>query len=132
MVTSVVRQALLDPETIFRVVLAGTRHFDPAEQNLIPLIQPDPALRLRTIDLFAPENVGAALSMLKAREVYLHIDLDVLDPSQFAGPIQRNSEHSCPSSKQSAPCSTDCQAGNPTLSPPLHGNNTAKCNRRHT
>lgn len=71
--------------TKWQVVLAGTRSFDPGEQDLIPLIQPDPAMRLRTVDLCAPENVGSALGMLLAHEVYLHIDLDVLDPTEFGG-----------------------------------------------
>ncbi|PZS08113.1 MAG: arginase [Acidimicrobiales bacterium] len=69
----------------WRVLLAGARTLDAAEQELIPHIQPDPTLRLRNVDLCAPENVGYALEMLQAHEVYLHIDLDVLDPTEFDG-----------------------------------------------
>jgi arginase len=64
-----------------RIVLAGVRSTDPDEEvylaaNSIPMID-------------SPEVTGesliAALEATGATAVYVHIDLDVIDPSQFAG-----------------------------------------------
>jgi arginase len=65
-----------------RVVLAGTRDIDPGEDELItqrgiPLVE--------AADLATPDALVRAVSATGARQVYLHIDLDVLDPSEFAG-----------------------------------------------
>ncbi len=62
-----------------RVILAGTRSLDDGELAYIeaagiPVIAPD-ALNI--------ESLTAALSASGATSVYLHIDLDVLDPAEF-------------------------------------------------
>ncbi|WP_020661814.1 arginase family protein [Amycolatopsis benzoatilytica] len=57
-----------------RVALFGTRAFDPAEEKAIAS-----GLAVRT------EDVAAALATAGADRVYLHVDLDVLDPGEFAG-----------------------------------------------
>lgn len=61
-----------------RLVLVGARAFDPPEDAFIaergiPVLDGDPAALVAAV-----ERTGAA-------SVYLHIDLDVLDPSEFAG-----------------------------------------------
>ena len=61
------------------VILAGTRSFDDAEQAYVD------AVRIRVI---APEaldaaSLTAALVASGATSVYIHVDLDVLDPAEF-------------------------------------------------
>jgi arginase len=70
---------LLEPG---RLVLAGTRSLDDAEADFVAeagivLLAPE---RLTT-----PEAVLAALRASGARTVYLHVDLDVLDPAEITG-----------------------------------------------
>jgi arginase len=65
-----------------RVVLAGTRDIDPGEDEVIaergiPLVE--------AADLATPDALLQAVQATGASHVYLHIDLDVLDPSEFAG-----------------------------------------------
>ncbi|WP_382305265.1 arginase family protein [Herbiconiux sp. UC225_62] len=72
-------EPILDPGL---VVLAGTRALDDAEADYaeaagIALLSPD---RFDTA-----EAVIAALRDTGATEVYLHVDLDVLDPSEIDG-----------------------------------------------
>lgn len=72
-------EAVLDPGL---VVLAGTRALDDAEADYaeeagIALLSPD---RFDT-----PDAIIAALRDTGATEVYLHVDLDVLDPSEIEG-----------------------------------------------
>ncbi len=55
-----------------RVVLVGTRAIDPAEQAAI-----DRDLTTTTHD--------AAGVLRGASDLYVHVDLDVLDPTQFPG-----------------------------------------------
>ena len=62
-----------------RVILAGTRSLDDGELAYIeaagiPVIAPE------ALDI---ESLTAALSASGATSVYLHIDLDVLDPAEF-------------------------------------------------
>ena len=62
-----------------RVILAGTRSLDDGELAYIeaagiPMIAPE------ALDI---ESLTAALSASGATSVYLHIDLDVLDPAEF-------------------------------------------------
>jgi arginase len=61
------------------VCLIGTRDLDPAESEHL-LRSETPAL---SVDYY-PEQLGPTLESLRARtdSVYLHIDLDVLDPSE--------------------------------------------------
>jgi arginase len=69
----------LSPE---RVVLAGARATDPGEDDYLA------ASGIKSIDvekLNAPRTMLAALKSMGATSVYLHIDLDVLDPAEIAG-----------------------------------------------
>lgn len=61
-----------------RLVLVGARSFDPPEEAFIaergiPVLDGD------------PEALVAAVERTGAAAVYVHIDLDVLDPGEFAG-----------------------------------------------
>ncbi|MBX3098195.1 MAG: arginase family protein [Salinibacterium sp.] len=64
-----------------RVVLVGARAFDPEEDAVIA------ARGIRTIDAetLSPETLIAAVEATGARRVYVHIDLDVLDPADMTG-----------------------------------------------
>lgn len=65
-----------------QVVLAGTRAVDDGEQRYIE----DSGLRLITVDQLAtPDAVISAIQATGASAVYLHIDLDVLDPAAMTG-----------------------------------------------
>lgn len=75
----------LSPEStvpLERVVLAGTRDIDPAEAELIAGRN---VTALSIDDLDSPEALVAAVRRIGARHVYVHIDLDVLDPSALNG-----------------------------------------------
>jgi arginase len=63
-----------------RVILAGTRALDDGELAFIetagiPILAPDS---------LTPESLTAALAASGATSVYLHVDLDVLDPAEFS------------------------------------------------
>jgi arginase len=65
-----------------RVVLAGTRDLDPAEDALIT------ERGVVSVDADAVESVGALVDAVRATgasTVYVHIDLDVLDPAELQG-----------------------------------------------
>ncbi|WP_033295266.1 arginase family protein [Amycolatopsis jejuensis] len=57
-----------------RVALFGTRSFDSAEEDAIAA-----GLAVRT------DDVAATLNAAGAHQLYLHLDLDILDPGEFAG-----------------------------------------------
>ncbi len=60
-----------------RVVLVDARDLDPAESELLD------ASRLRRVKI---EEVGSALrTALATGPIYLHVDLDVLDPAELPG-----------------------------------------------
>ena len=63
-----------------RVVLAGTRALDDSESDFIDAS----GIRLLGPNEITPDNLVEALLATGAASVYLHIDLDVLDPSEFA------------------------------------------------
>ncbi len=72
-----VAEAPIEPR---RVVLAGTRSLDDAEAAYVEAARPAMVRSDRlTTDL------GAAVDALDVDEVYLHVDLDVLDPGEFGG-----------------------------------------------
>ena len=65
-----------------RVILAGAREFDEAETAFVD------ASGLRVLDIASladPAVLTAALTATGASAVYLHVDLDVLDPAVFSG-----------------------------------------------
>ena len=65
-----------------RVVLAGTRAWDAEEERVVA------ALGIRTVgvgDLADPESLAEAVVSTGASRVFVHIDLDVLDPSEITG-----------------------------------------------
>lgn len=67
------------PLTPDRVILAGVRAIDDAESDAIDtlgIVHLDP--RLLTV-----ETLSAAIIASGAESVYLHIDLDVIDPAEF-------------------------------------------------
>jgi arginase len=69
------------PLSADRLILAGVRSADPEEDAYIQ----DARIRsIGTIE-FSPEALLEALAEIGADSVYLHIDLDVLDPADFAG-----------------------------------------------
>lgn len=75
----------LTPETAIpldRVVLAGTRDIDPAEAELI---SSRAITQLDTDQLTTPSTLVDAVRGTGANQVYLHIDLDVLDPAELVG-----------------------------------------------
>lgn len=65
-----------------RVVLAGTRDIDAAEAELI---RTRSVAILGSDDLETPEALVEAVRRTGAAHVYLHIDLDVLDPAALNG-----------------------------------------------
>jgi arginase len=65
-----------------RVVLAGVRDIDPAEDVFIT----EQAIPLVPVEGFGtPEALVAAVKRTGAAHIYLHIDLDVLDPATIMG-----------------------------------------------
>jgi arginase len=66
----------LDPA---RVILAGTRALDTGELDYIA----DSGIRSLTPLELTPGSLASALRDCDADAVYLHIDLDVLDPAEF-------------------------------------------------
>lgn len=72
-------RGILSPD---RVVLAGARELDEAEQRYIE----EHGIRLVSPGEFAdPQTLVAAIAATGAARVYLHIDLDVFDPSAITG-----------------------------------------------
>ena len=63
------------------VVLAGTRALDEPEAAFAL----SSGIRILAPDDLTVESVLEALTATGAHNVYLHIDLDVLDPGEFAG-----------------------------------------------
>jgi arginase len=63
-----------------RVVLAGTRNMDDLEADFVA------ASGIAVVGADAmPDALAAAVDALDVDEVYLHVDLDVLDPGEFDG-----------------------------------------------
>lgn len=85
-----------------RIVLVGARDFDPAEIDFISssklsLVKPE-AVKAGGV----PEGLGPALAALekRVRRAYVHVDLDILDPSEakanhLAAPGGLTSEQVC-------------------------------------
>jgi arginase len=64
-----------------RVVLAGTRSFDDAEYAYVK----EAGLAVLEGDGFTTKQLLAAVKATGATSIYIHIDVDVLDPSEFEG-----------------------------------------------
>lgn len=70
-----------DPIAAARVLLVGARSFDPAEDAFVE----ERGIRAIPVGDVSPESVIAAVEATGASTVYLHIDLDVLDPADISG-----------------------------------------------
>lgn len=64
-----------------RVVLAGARSFDDAEAAFIE----GSGMTALTVERTTADDLVAAVEASGARFVYVHVDLDVLDPARIAG-----------------------------------------------
>jgi arginase len=69
----------LDPAT---VVLAGTRSTDDGEEAFLA---GSPIRRVTVDELADPEALLAAVAATGATSVFVHIDVDVIDPAELAG-----------------------------------------------
>lgn len=69
------------PLTPDRVVLVGARAYDPGEDDYIA----EHSVRSIGVGEASPETIIAAVEATGATSVYIHIDVDVLDPAEFAG-----------------------------------------------
>lgn len=76
-----VLRSFLDSESSAKVILAGTRALDPAERRHIELLD----IGMLGVDEVHPRTVVENVAATGAGAVYIHVDLDVLDPSQFDG-----------------------------------------------
>jgi arginase len=73
----------LGPE---QIVLAGTRDFDRDEAAFV---SDAPIAWLRPADLLVPDRVSGRIRARGFRKVYIHLDLDVLDPLEFPHSLMR-------------------------------------------
>lgn len=73
--TELVPAVALSPE---RVILAGTRSLDPEEERFVA------EAGIRIVDSGDLTGLVEAIAETGASSVYLHIDLDVLDPAEFS------------------------------------------------
>jgi arginase len=64
-----------------RVVLAGTRAFDDPEYAYVK----DAGLAMFEGDAFTTKELLAAVKASGATSIYIHVDVDVLDPGEFEG-----------------------------------------------
>jgi arginase len=64
------------------IVLAGTRDFDPAESEFV---EQNSIAVISTEQLDSGTDLLAAIATTGASSVYLHIDVDVLDPGEISG-----------------------------------------------
>jgi arginase len=66
------------------VVLAGTRGVEDAETNAVDRA----GIRHLDVDTATPDAIAAAVDATGADSVYVHVDLDVLDPSEVDGLLE--------------------------------------------
>lgn len=71
--------------TADRVVLAGAREFDPAEEDVL---RSSAVTHIPVDALAGPATIADAVAASGADAVYVHVDLDVLDPAVLAGVSQ--------------------------------------------
>lgn len=82
-----VLRSLIDGGTVpaDRVVIAGARSWDPGEESFAA----ERGIRsLSVSDLEDPRTLVDAVSATGAERIYLHIDLDVLDPAMFSSLLE--------------------------------------------
>ncbi len=79
-----VLRSIVDDELVpaSRVILAGTREFDPAEAEWI---ESSGITALTVGELADPSALVEAVARTGADSIYPHIDLDVLDPAEIRG-----------------------------------------------
>lgn len=70
-----------DPIPATRLVLVGTRAFDQAEDDYVS----EAGIRVVDGETIDAQDLVSAIEATGASSVYLHIDLDVLDPAEFGG-----------------------------------------------
>jgi len=70
-----------NPLPVSQVVLVGTRAADPDEQEFLE----NSGAAVIAPDAFSAETLIAAVAATGATSVYVHIDLDALDPGEFDG-----------------------------------------------
>ena len=75
---SLVPPTPVDPS---RTILAGIRNTDFGEGDYLAAS----AVRLLEVQQVSAESIGQSLAESGATSVYIHVDLDVLDPSEFDG-----------------------------------------------
>jgi arginase len=76
---SIIDDGVVGPD---RVLLAGARSWDPAEEAYVA----EHAVRALSVnELTDPAVLAEAVAATGADRVYLHVDLDVLDPAELAG-----------------------------------------------
>ena len=75
---SIVDDGLVAPED---VLLVGARSWDPGEEAWIA----ERGIRSIPVDEASPDAVRSALGASDASGVYVHVDLDVLDPAELRG-----------------------------------------------
>ncbi|GHD43053.1 arginase family protein [Mycetocola manganoxydans] len=68
----------LSPE---RVIMIGARDVDQGEQDCLD----DTGMRMLSVEDATPDAVIEAVAASGASKVYVHVDLDVLDPADIAG-----------------------------------------------
>jgi arginase len=79
---SLVEEGVIDPG---RVLVAGAREWDPAEEDFAS------EKGIASVDIAGiadAEAFAEAVAATGASRVYVHIDLDVLDPAEFAGLLE--------------------------------------------
>jgi arginase len=64
-----------------RTILAGVRNVDEGEGDYLA----SSAIRVLAADEVGAKSIGEALAATGATSVYIHVDLDVLDPAEFDG-----------------------------------------------
>lgn len=72
--------ALENPLPVSHVILAGTRALDEPEAEWVA----DRGIQVLRPEALTPDALVSALRATGAQHVYLHIDLDVLDPAEFS------------------------------------------------
>lgn len=79
---SLVADGVVDPS---RVIVAGAREWDPGE---LDVAAERGIASLDVAGITDPQTLVAAVAATGATRLYIHIDLDVIDPAEFAGLLE--------------------------------------------